>query len=472
MSPRRWIPLASDAQIVALAGGALTNILYARLLSPAVIGAVAVLVAIATAIVLLADSGLELLLTRDLAQGSREPSEVIGVLLGALPGLVVAWWALLYGASVGLGTVWSSLGLTLSQAALILEFALAFATFQVMLTLYQGLGLFGGRSVAVAANGILTAALTAGALEMSASSSSAIHATVVAYVSVTLIALYPILRRSPFRMPRVAQVWELMRTARPLWINSIITFSGSAADVLLAAAVLPLTAVGYYRIFKSIATVFLAPFTTLLPLFYSRFSSLTRSGQARLYARVRLGSIGAITTCLIVSAPFFAWAIGITFGQRFATRPTVLLAIIVAGALAFSHNLLGYVATANGMFRLPLLINSAVTVVFFSSAPVLGTQIGLGGFVAASVVANVVGLVIAAYLTKALVLTRAETLVLWPVCALAGAMGLALWLWWIPARFGIPISIAAAVIWSATVASAVTGRPALGGLTRPLGPAR
>jgi O-antigen/teichoic acid export membrane protein len=260
----------------------------------------------------------------------------------------------------------------------------------------------------------------------------------------------------------------MMRAARPLWINSVISFSGGAADVLVAAMVLPLAAVGYYRIFKAIATVFLAPFTTLLPLFYSRFASLTRLGQARLYAKVRLGAVGAITAALIVSAPFFPWAIGVTFGDRFATKPAVLFAIIVAGGLTFSYNLLGYVCTANGLFRIPVIINSSATLVFFSVAPILGAQVGLGGFVAGSVVSSVVGLVIAAYLTRTLVLTRAESLVLWPTGAFAGAMGLALWLWGLPPGFAVPISVGVAIAWSMAVGSAITGRSGLGGITRPL----
>jgi O-antigen/teichoic acid export membrane protein len=467
MHPRRWIPLASGAQMVALAGGAVTNILYARLLSPIVIGEVAILVAIATAIVLLADSGLDLLLTRELAQQSREPSEVIGVLVGALPGLIVVWWALFYGGSIGLGRIWSSLEVTLSHALLVLEFALAFSMFQVTLTLCQGLGLFGRRSASVAANGTVTALLTASALQISASLSSAIQATVIAYVGVAVIALYPILIRWRFQMPRVSQIVAMVRAARPLWINSAIYFLGSAADVLLAAIVLPLAAVGYYRIFKAIATVFLAPFTTLLPLFYSRFASLTRSGRARFYNKVRIGSVGAITAGLMVSAPFFPWVIGETFGERFATRPAVLLAMIVAGGLAFNHNLLGYVATASGIFRIPLIINSAVTIVFLSAAPLLGRQVGLGGFVAGSVLANGVGLLVAARLTQTLVVARWDALVLWPIGAFAWTLGLALWLWGLPIAVGIPLGVGAAIIWSVAVGAAVMGRQVLAGITGP-----
>jgi O-antigen/teichoic acid export membrane protein len=472
MRPRRWIPLASGAQMLALAAGAATNILYARLLSPAAIGELAISVAIGTAVVLLADSGLELLLTRELAQRSREPSEVVGVLVGALPVLVLAWWVLLYAGSLVIHQVWHSVGSTWPHAVLVLEFALAFAIFQVTLTLCQGFGLFERRSAAVAANGLVTTLLTAVALPISASLPWAIHATVLAYFAVAALVLYPILRRSRFKRPRVAEVWQLMRVARPIWVNSAITFSGGAADVLLAATVLPLASVGYYRILKAIATMFLAPFTALLPLFYSHFAMLARPDQARLYTRIRLGAVGAITALLVASAPFFAKAIQLTFGERFATKPAVLLAIIIAGGLAFSHNLLGYVATANGLFRIPLVINGAVTVVFFSAAPLLATQVGLTGFVIGSVTANVVGLMLAACLTRTLVFTRAGTLALWPVAAFAGSIGVALWLWGLPMWFGTPIGIVAALAWGVGIGSAVTGRQVLSGMRRPLRAAR
>lgn len=472
MNPRRWIPVASGAQMVALAAGAATNILYARILSPAVIGEFAVSVAVATVIVLLADSGLELLLTRELAQRSREASQVIGVLVGAIPVLVVGWWALFYSGSVALHRIWGILGFAWPHALLVLEYALAFSIFQITLTLCQGLGLFERRSAVVAANGILTSLVTAVWLSISGSLSSAIHATAAAYVAVAVLALYPILRSSRFQLPTVKEVWRLMRAARPIWINSAITFSGGAADVLLAATVLPLAAVGYYRIFKSIAAMFLAPFTTLLPLLYSHFASLARSDQARLYTKIRLGAIGAITALLVASAPFFAWAIQLTFGERYATRPAVLLAIIIAGGLAFSHNLLGYVATANGIFWIPLVINSGVTLVFFSLAPVLAGQIGLNGFVVASITANVAGLVIAAFLTRTLVFTGAGTLTLWPVAAFAGAIGLALWLWRIPSWLGIPIGLGAGLAWAVGIGFAVTGGHILAGMRRPLRAAR
>ena len=69
MTRHLWVVTASGAQVVALASGAVTNLLYARLLPIEVVGRLAVVIALASGLGALADAGLQLLLTREVAAG-------------------------------------------------------------------------------------------------------------------------------------------------------------------------------------------------------------------------------------------------------------------------------------------------------------------------------------------------------------------------------------------------------------------
>jgi O-antigen/teichoic acid export membrane protein len=436
---RAWVPLASGAQIGALVCGAATNLLYARLLAPAEIGRLAVLVALATGLVLVADSGLQLLLAREMARGATPAGVALAVLVRALPLLVFAWWAVLFAGGRLLGVLWHPLGVPVPAALYVLELGLALCLFQIGLTLHQGLGSYGRRSLLLLANGVLTTATTAVVFGLSASLGAAVHATAAAYAAVGVAGLLPLVRRERLPCVPLREVRALAARARPLWVNSGVTFAVSSADVLLAAALLPIASVGYYQILKKLALVVLAPLTTLLPLLYASFSRLPDLARAQALRRAHMLACGLIAGGLVAAAPVFPSLIGFTFGSKVAGLSILLVALIAIGGLQFSHNLFGYFLTAGGSFRRPLLINAGVVAAALATAPALATRYDLRGFLAALALGNVAGLAIAAALAARPVLAAAAR----TSAAFAGLSLFALWLATLPTASALPLGLVA-----------------------------
>lgn len=428
MQARRWMPLTSAAHLTALAAGALTNVLYARVLGAEDLGRIAVLYAVATVIVLVGDAGLQLFVTRAVQNGTLDKARAATILVFVVPGLAAASWLGFSFATTVAAAEWPGLALGVDYAVLLGELVFTIAFFQVSLTLSQAFGLFGRRSALVAGNGWLTTVFTAAALAISDSVASAIHATAAAYALVAVFGIIPVVAKTSFRVVGVRQLWKFGREARLLWLNSAITYAGTVGDVLLAALLLPLSAVGYYRVFKAAASVVLAPLSAILPPLYAKLASLTDAGRAELYSRVRRGTLGLMAGSLLASAPFLPWAVSVTFGQSFSLETASLVGLIVSFAIAFQHYLLGYVNTAAGAFKRPLVINLAVFGIAAIAAPTLSPFFGLDGFVIASVSANLAGLVAASIVTASAVRLSFANLILWPSATLLTAGGIAIWL--------------------------------------------
>lgn len=443
MRARSWMPLTGAAALAALAAGALTNVLYARVLGAEDLGRIAVLYALATVIILVGDGGLQLFVTRAVQNGTLDRPRAAAVLVFAVPGLAAASWAVFALMTTAATAQWEGLALGFEYTALLGELVVSMAFFQVSLTLTQAFGLFDRRSALIVGNGWLTTAFTAAALAIFDSVTSAIHATAAAYALVAAVGIVPVVAKTSVRAIPFRQLWQFGREARPLWLNSAITYLGSAGDILLAALLLPLSAVGYYRVFKAAAAVVLAPLFAILTPLYAQLASLTDDGRAEIYARVRRASLGLMAALLVASAPFLSWAISIAFGRSFSLEIASLVGLIVSFAFAFHHYLLGIVNTAAGAFKRPLVINGAVFATAAIAAPTLSSFFGLEGFVIASVSANFAGLVAGSVVTAVAVRRSFANLVLWPTATLLTAGGIAIWLQELPM---VPAAIVGAVL--------------------------
>jgi hypothetical protein len=158
---------------------------------------------------------------------------------------------------------------------------------------------------------------------------------------------------------------------------------------------------------------------------------------------VRRGTLGVMTASIIALAPFLSSAISVTFGRSFSVETASLVGLIVAFALAFHHHLLGYVNTAAGAFKRPLVINTAVFGAAAVAAPTLAPLFGLEGFVVANLVAHAAGLIAGAVVTAFALRLSFVNVALWPSATLLAAGGVAIWLQGVST---IPAAIIAAVL--------------------------
>ncbi len=440
-----WLAAASGAQMMALAFGAATNILYAHFLDPAQIGRFAILLALAGCVLVISDAGLQSLLGREVAVGSVSPRVATGLLLIAVPTTIVVVTGLLYAvASLG-GVLFSTPVLSLYSGLLVLELAVATHAFQASLALFQGVGRYSRRSVAVAANGFATTALTALAFVSGGEFAAAIHATAAAYLGVAIVAVGLLVRA--YGMARIAfPDWmQSVRRASGLYGNNLLGFMSSTADVLLAAAVLPIATVGYYQVIKKVSLVALAPLTAVLPLVYSHLARLGEGAREPFYRKVQIVAAGMIAIGLIIGAPFARPVLGFVFGPSYAQHGGILIALVGIGALQFTHNLLGYVAASAGRFMRPLAINVTVAVTGGSLAVFLAYVGGLNGFVAGLAIANACGVVVGIRLALEFV-PREVFVAPASLVALTAATGAALALFVLPLSVGVSLSIALVVV--------------------------
>ena len=394
MTLRSWIPAASASQVVAFAGGALTNLLYARMMPLSSVGKLAILTAVASFIVLLADGGLQLLSAREIASGKASRQAAAARLLWTIPVLVVVITGLvaLAGAFVGRVSIGGA-----GNAALLLELAAAVALFQIALTLTLGSAEFRRRARLIAVNGILTACFTAAALAFRPSVAMAVHATVAAYAIIALLELKRD-RTAVTNPPPLPVLRAALREARPLWANSGVTFVTASADVLLAGLLFPLAVVGQYQIFKKLAVVALSPLTTLLPPLFAHLSALTARERIRTLVRLQRFAAALVGVTLALVGPLLHPLVRATAGSAYDNRSYLFVVLIGIGALQFTHNFLGYALTAAGRFWRPLAINSVVAVSGLGGALAGGAMFGLKGFVGGLALANASGVVVGALL--------------------------------------------------------------------------
>lgn len=438
-----WASIAGLAQFGALASGAVTNLLYARLLAPSQVGQFAILLALGSALALLGDGGLQNLLTRALARSEIEIGRALSALAFVVPALVVVASAAAAGVALGLrvGFGWQVAD---GRLALLLELAVCISLFQASITLYQGLSRFIVRSLLILGNGVLTTVFTAVLLILSKSLSAAVHATAAAYLVIAVAALGPLFWRHGAGRFSLGELPVLFRQARPLWLNAALGYGSASADVLVAGLVLPIASVGYYQVIKKLALAILAPFTTLLPLLYASFSRLGAPKLAAEVRRVQTLSLVLSGALLLASAAVLAPVVGAGYGHQYAEHTVLLVVLVGAGLLQFQHNLLGYALAAAGRFSRPLLINVPVAMVMVGGAAAAGALAGLDGFVTAILVAQAVGVAIASGLTSGLIRVPGFQVALGPALLLsvvAAAAGLATF----QVEVGLPVGIVLAV---------------------------
>jgi O-antigen/teichoic acid export membrane protein len=442
---RAWVSVASLAQYGALAAGAMTNIFYARWLDPAQIGRLAILFAVAAAVALIADGGLQVLLTRALATKEVDPESALTLLVIVVPVLVVLVWLVLSAADgVAYAVGGRSIG-SLMTLALLAELALTICFFQVAITLQQGLGRYVARSLLLLGNGAATTVLSGILLVTSASVFTAVQATAAAYFLAAVAGIAPVLRRWRPRSVRPSEVISFLAQARPLWLNGGLGYLSSTADVLVAGLVLPLASVGYYQVTKKLATLFIGPLMTILPILYASFARLARPLWREQLQRTQRLATTALAAGLVGASGMLEPTIRILYGPRYAAHAVVLVVLVVAGGFQFHHNLLGYVSAAAGHFVRPLVINVPVAIVMVAGAAAAGATFGLNGFIAAVLGANILGLAIAARLTTDLVGRSGDRVTKWAALLLS-AMGIAIALVHVQPAIAIPLGVACGVL--------------------------
>lgn len=385
--------------MAALAFGAVTNVLYARLLAPEQIGRLAILVAAATGIVVVADGGLQLFLTRAIARGETRAGAASGALLSALPVNVCLVWLVVVGGEAITSSLWGAF-VGRDSLVLVIELALSLVLYQVGLTLYQGLGWFGGRAWLLVGNGVATTAITAAMLTIDQSVSTAVHATAAAYLALGVAAIACVQRRHGLVKVPFRDVRRWLRQARGLWLNSGLGFITTSADVLLAATVMPIAAVGYYQVLKKLSLAILAPLAAVLPLVYSHLAASSRERQSSFVRRVEFAGVGSVAVGLLIAAPYVQPLVEAVFGTTYADHAAILLALVAIGAIQFSHNLLGYVCAAAGEFYRPLWMNITVAASGAALSAGLAVLIGMRGFLIGLAVANALGVVLGLLLTR------------------------------------------------------------------------
>ena len=431
--------------------------LYARLLAPAQIGHFAIAVAAATGIVVVADGGLQLFLTRAIARKETGPGAGSSVLLVVLPANVLLVWLVAMAGLAVLSSIWG-LSIAPNTLLLVLELALSLVLYQAGLTLYQGLGWFRGRAALLVWNGVATMVATVAALTVERSVSAAVYATAVAYFAVGVAALVPVLRRYGLVRVPVSDVRHWFRCARGLWLNACLGYVTSSADVLLAALVLPIGVVGLYQVFKKLALVALSPLSVVLPLVYAHLAPADRSSRSSFVRRLEIASAGAIALGLLIAAPYLRAIIGALFGTIYAHHVPILLALVAIGAVQFSHNLLGYVCAAAGEFYRPLWMNVCVAGSGTVLALGLGSEMGVYGFLVGLAVGNMLGLVLGLAFTSRLLDRRARLAALVAAASVLAATTIAYALFWVPLMLGAVIGAASAAA-GAAIVGRLLGRP-------------
>jgi O-antigen/teichoic acid export membrane protein len=397
VSSPRWVFKASGAQIVAVVSGAVTNLLYARLLPLEDVGRLAVIIALASALGVLADLGLQILLTREVASGQLSAADAAGVLLAWLPVLLVGWWLMLVGVLAVQPDVVHSLGVRSGNVVLVLEWAFTFLLFQCTSSLAQAMGRFNIRSALMVANALATTSLTGALLLLDASLPAAVHASALAYASAAVIGGLVLTRGRPVRLMSITALRKLARSARPIWTNAMLTFVIVGADVIFASLALSLAEVGQYQILKKVALSLTAPMATLLPLFFARFSSAGADAREAMYRRVQARMALLVGAGVLVVAPVIEPAVRLAFGPQYAPGAELTLVLIVSALMLQSAGLLGYLLTAAGQLRLPVIMNVLAVTVLVVSANVLFAGRGLAVFAACLLAANTTCLLVGVF---------------------------------------------------------------------------
>jgi len=388
----------------ALAFGAATNLLYARLLEPRQIGHLAVIVAVAVGAVAVADGGLQLFLTRAVARGDTDAGSAAGTLLMTVPVNVVCL-CLFFGS----GEILLAHGAQQVQTlALVVEVAVSVAIYQVALTLCQALGWFGARAWLLLGNGAVTAVATFAALTARSTTAYAIHATAAGYLVVGLIGIGRVCWRFGFAFVGIGALRSWYKSARGLWLNGVLSFATSSADILLAASVLPIAVVGYYQVMKKFAQVLLSPLAALLPLVYSHLSAVDAAARSRFVRRLGLASGAGVAIGLLLASLDLRGGVGALVGRRYEPHVAILVALVGVGAVQFMHNLLGYVCSAAGWFFRSLWINVFVSTVGAGVGVALAHAFGVGGLLVGLAIANAGGLVFGLLVTRSLLDSRAR----------------------------------------------------------------
>lgn len=385
-----WLISSSGAQAVNAAAGMLTNVIYARSLSLADVGLIALVNAVGMFSTVFLDRGMGAWMTRALAAREVTFRNTLSIVVrAARPGLTTM-------VLVGVGLAFFAPMLpagTVLVSTYSIFFVLSFWIFQVGLSFTQGLDLPGLRSIGTVLNGFLTLAGTFLVLSFGGGIAGALVATIVAYfaVGLALIGISAKTKRAPVNSYRRTNSKRAIRSARPLFGSNIVTYAISSGDVLVASLFFSTSQVGQYQIAKKVAQAAVLPLIATLPMVLGKISARDERQRRHFILKfVRASTIGFSLT-LFLGSGLLPFAIPILFGQSYRDTVGLTLVLMTAYQFQFLRDLLSTYANSRQLYSRSLVANIATVCFFLIVALSLNRTVDLTLFATVTLAAFLIG---------------------------------------------------------------------------------
>ncbi len=411
------------------------TVLAARLLDTQSYGIYTLLVAVANLLVVVTDCGYKTTITQQLAgsQGTRTMALAHSALAFRLGLLVLVTPLMLFGRN--LIAVADPTREILRFAALVPLMVASTSIDELLLAMLQGLQMYRAMATAKALRSVLRLGLSAAfMLATDLGAAGLVWSWVLSFTASILYELAHLPLRGRLAC-RIAVIRESLQLGLPIYLDRLLWYASSQADVLLIGALAGPTDAAYYTIALRIPSALHRLFESYVDVYFPTMSALLAQGQRQrahqvLGQSVRLLSFlgaGLALGAAVYSRPIMT----LLFSSQYLPSSPVFAVLMLALHMTLLVNLLGYTLTAAGFAGHSLLSNSVRTAILVLASVRWIPSLGAMGPAYASLLAYSVAAPLSSWMlhrhkVPAAAMEQITQLVVLWLC-------LGVYLWWQPA---------------------------------------